>query len=339
MTQTTEHPRTVEHFLAEPLRLGDPLQAANLTLFPLFGPEPGIDYISFAQGRSAGVRVGELEGGASVNDLMVENPSERTVILFEGEEVIGAQQNRTFDVSVLVAAGTKVVVPVSCMEHGRWDGRRHREEMRPAPQTANPRMRRAKAEESRRSVSAGFAARADQSRVWSDIDQERALHAADAPTGASHDIYESRRDRLNEICAELPLAGGQVGSIVAINGELSVLDYVSRPEVYGSLHGRLIQGYGLDALAAESDEDPSVEDSVARGFALLAADAPIAYRTRGAGLGEEIRFAANGVAGSGLVHEDELVQLSVFPGENGNGPNRPAPRGGRVRRPSRRRQS
>jgi hypothetical protein len=59
-----------------------------------------------------------------------------------GEEVLGAQQNRTFDVSVLVAATSALRVPVSCVEAGRWDGGRHDEALALAPQTANPRLRR-----------------------------------------------------------------------------------------------------------------------------------------------------------------------------------------------------
>ena len=79
-------------------------------------------------------------------------------------------------------------------------------------------------------------------------------------------------------------------------------------------------------------------DSTARGFALLACEAPIAHRAPGIGLGEEIRFAANGVSGSGLAHEGELIHLSVFPGTEGSEvAAEEGPRQGRVRRPSRRR--
>lgn len=51
--------------------------------------------MSFAQGCAAGASVKELEGGASVNDLLVLNPTDDAVLLYEGEEVLGAQQNRT----------------------------------------------------------------------------------------------------------------------------------------------------------------------------------------------------------------------------------------------------
>src|SRR5262249_55484149 len=150
-TTPTDAP-TLSTFLAEPLRVGDPDIARNLAVFPLFGPTPGLEYLSFSQGRTGGVTVGELEGGASVNDLTVHSPTGKSVLLFEGEAVLGAQQNRTFDVSILVAAGAKLTVPVSCMERGRWDASRHRERFAPSPQAAGPSMRRLKALQARRTL-------------------------------------------------------------------------------------------------------------------------------------------------------------------------------------------
>ena len=44
----------------------------------------------------------------SVNDVLVDNPLDVAVLLYEGEEVQGAQQDRTLDVSVLVAARSRL---------------------------------------------------------------------------------------------------------------------------------------------------------------------------------------------------------------------------------------
>src|SRR3954464_4524212 len=102
MTTMPAPPNTIANFLVEPLRVGEPDLAGPLAVFPVFAPEPCTEYLAFAQAREQGFHVGELEGGASVNDLVVHNPTGTSVLLFEGEEVLGAQQNRTFDVSVLV---------------------------------------------------------------------------------------------------------------------------------------------------------------------------------------------------------------------------------------------
>src|SRR3954469_12058037 len=102
-------------FLAEPLRIGEPDVCGPLAVFPLFGPDPDLGYVAFAQAVSAGASVKELAAGAAVNDLLVLNPTPTPVLLYEGEEVLGAQQNRTFALSVLVPAGAQLRVPVSCV--------------------------------------------------------------------------------------------------------------------------------------------------------------------------------------------------------------------------------
>src|SRR3954469_12218384 len=129
---------TPQDFLSEPLRIGTPDVCGPLAVFPLFGPEPNLGYVAFAQAVSAGASVKELDAHASVNDLLVLNPTPMPVLLYEGEEVLGAQQNRTFDVSVLVPAGAQLRVPVSCVERGRWEDGRHDESFTPAPQMAYP---------------------------------------------------------------------------------------------------------------------------------------------------------------------------------------------------------
>src|SRR4051812_26297094 len=98
----TNAPALNDHIAS--LHMGEPDVYGPLAVFPLFGPAPRLEYVSFAEGHAAGVSVKELAGGASVNDLYVVNPTDKPVLLYEGEEVLGAQQNRTFDVSVLVGA-------------------------------------------------------------------------------------------------------------------------------------------------------------------------------------------------------------------------------------------
>ena len=110
--------------------------------------------MSFAQGRVVGAAIKELEHGAAVNDLLVLNPTDHAMLLYEGEEVLGAQQNRTFDVSVLVGARCQLQVPVSCVEAGRWEAV-GTESFSPAPQAAYPALRSMKNRAAHASVAAG----------------------------------------------------------------------------------------------------------------------------------------------------------------------------------------
>jgi hypothetical protein len=309
------------------LRLGAPQHAGALTVFPLFGAEPRLEYTSFAQARAAGASVSELPGGASVNDLVVHNPTALPVLLFEGEEVIGAQQNRTFDVSVLVRPGEKLVAPVSCVEAGRWDGSRHTEAFDAAPQAAYPALRRAKNTVARSHAVAGAEARADQGAVWNEIAGKSARMQAPSATGAMHDVFEHHRSALDAMCRSIERLDGQIGAVVAIGGRCTVLDVVSRSDVWAALHRPLVQGYALDAL--EARDDAPVAPAVAAGWLAATIATPVTERPA-IGAGIQLHVETPVAAGSGLACDGELVQLSAF------APDASAV-AGRIRRPSRRR--
>ena len=315
---------TLADFLAAPLRVGDPDVHGPLAVFPLFGPPPVAEYVAFADGVARGLLVKELEDGASVGDLVVLNPTDANVLLYEGEEVLGARQNRTFDVSVLVAAGTSVRVPVSCVEHGRWDGSRHREALAPAPQAAYPSLRRMKNRAAHARVAAGLEARAEQGAVWDEVAAKSSRMDVASATSAMHDIYEGRRDGLRAFEAAVARRDGQTGALVAIGGRLTVLDHVSRPDAFAALHGPLVQGYALDALEAATDGAPPAAPSLdeAHAFVTELAGTRVTQHD-GIGLGRAARFTGAGVAGAGLLAGDELVQLTAF-----------ADGAGRVGRPS-----
>ncbi len=343
MTTSATHPtelRAVPRLAFSPSRFASasPTSSARSPSFRSSAPPRAPSTSPFAEARTRGFRIGELESGASVNDLMVENPTDSNVLLYEGEEVLGAQQNRTFDVSVLVGAGSKLRVPVSCVEVGRWDGRRHREEFDVAPQAAYPELRRKKAMQTRERVAAGLEARADQSAVWDEVAAKSSRMGVDSPTGAMHDIYEGRRDRLAEMLDGIELHDGQLGALVAIAGEIQVMDWVSRAETFAVLHAPLVQGYALDALEFNATDAPAPpETDTASGFTLLVTDCEPDQRGRGVGLGEGLSFADNGVCGTALGHEDELIQLTAFPQDPRRSEHERVIRTGRVRRPSQRR--
>ncbi len=175
-TNGNDHQSLSSH-LAAPIEVGEPDAAESLAVYPLFGPAPGLEYVAFTN-PDAATTISELEGGAAVNDLLVHTAGSQPVLLYEGEEILGAQQNRVLDVAILAAAGTKTPIPVSCVERGRWDGRRHRERFRPSPQAADPRMRRMKNRRARLNVAAGRSARSDQGEVWNEVEARQIEFAA-----------------------------------------------------------------------------------------------------------------------------------------------------------------
>src|SRR5205809_200966 len=103
-----------------PFELGSPRSFRGLTVLPLIPVRrPALDYLGLDEAVASGLVVSELDDGA-VEALVVENPLADRVLLYEGEELLGAKQNRIVQRSVLVPARSSLKIPVNCVEQGRW---------------------------------------------------------------------------------------------------------------------------------------------------------------------------------------------------------------------------
>src|SRR5215467_3164493 len=104
------------------IRVGDPIRHQALAAFPLFSAADGaVDYLLSDEAIQAGsVTVQEVSEGGSVPNLLVENIGDIRVLFLEGEELVEAKQNRILNTSVLLPARSKIKIPVSCVERGRW---------------------------------------------------------------------------------------------------------------------------------------------------------------------------------------------------------------------------
>src|SRR6476619_1815106 len=109
-------------FSLSAIRVGSPVAHEALTVFPLFEDAgKSINYLLAERALAQGtVTVEELTESGSVPTLVVDNQSDSLVLFLEGQELRGAKQNRVLNTSVLVAARTKINIPVSCVEQGRW---------------------------------------------------------------------------------------------------------------------------------------------------------------------------------------------------------------------------
>ena len=306
--------------------LGEPQVAGPLAVFPVFGAPARLDYRAFVQAVELGALVKELESAASVSRLLVDNPTDLPLLIYEGEEVLGAQQNRLVDASVLVPAGERLELQVSCVEQGRWDHRRHREAMHPSPQAADPSLRRRK----RQAIEQR--GHADQGEVWATVAGRLADHEVASTSAAMSDLYDSRRGDLGELSGVVRHVDGQVGALACVAGVPVALDLASRSEVFAALLGPLAQGYALDALGA-----PEAVARTAPAADFLHSALTAARRGRPTpGMGCAFSVGDSLLVGAGLEHKDELVQFSAFPAE-GRGRVSSQAAAIRIARPSRRR--
>src|SRR5437763_4331469 len=117
---------------ASKFRLGPPQVAGPLAVYSIFGREPRLRYHALSQAIKHGAFISEVEEHGDVNEVLVCNASKLPMLLYEGELILGARQNRTIDAPVLVPRGVELQVPVSCIEHGRWEHDKRAAQFTPA---------------------------------------------------------------------------------------------------------------------------------------------------------------------------------------------------------------
>lgn len=287
-----------------PFQIGDPVEHRGIVVAPLFPlHDPVARYVTLDEGLARGLSLTETSETGEVPELAVSNPLSDDVLLYDGAEVIGAMQNRILNVSVLVAAGADLRIPVSCTEEGRW--RSVSRTFSPAPHISNTELRRRKA---MALATAPLRRGAAQQDVWDSVRQQARRMGTKSPTGAHRDLFLARERELAKLEPAFASEPGQCGAVLAL-GDVLCLDAVSRPDAFAAIWPKLRRGYLLDALE-RLDGRPTRGERVL-GFLDEVADAP---STRGpsVGLGVDVRLRGPGVLGSGLELDGETIQLSAF---------------------------
>jgi hypothetical protein len=284
-----------------PFQLGEPKQVHSLTLTPLFPlRDPLCQYVSIDEALERGLEISEVDEAGDVGELEVVNPLDVNVLLYDGEELKGAKQNRILNVSVLIAAGSRTRIPVSCVEQGRWSWRDRR--FSSAGHVVSPELRRQKAASLRADA---LAPRAAQVAVWQTVNEQLALRNVDSPTVANADGFAARSAEIGDIARVVAPEPGQCGVVASLPGGGWCLDAVSRPGVFSRVYPKLIAGYVYDVLDQPGAPAPAEH-------ALDALRQCWLTRRPSVALGEDLRLEGRGLIASGLGVEGELVQLSGY---------------------------
>jgi hypothetical protein len=292
-----------------PFGLGEPQVAGALAVFPVLGQEPRTSYRTLAQALALGAFVKEVSEDGSVGHVLLGNRTDEPILIYEGEEIEGARQNRSFEAHVLVPAGVELTLSVSCVERGRWDEHQRDAHFMSAPHTPDPELRRIKRTYANRAASRGKSPRADQGQVWNEVSTRLTEHGVPSPSAALSDVFRSKGPALDELRSEIRHRRDQLGVVVEISGHPVALDLTSRAEVFADLVPRLAAGYALQALHAPKK---APNGRAAYGFLTAALEAPRRWLpTRG--MGDGFAISQPGIEGAGLAVGPELIALSAFP--------------------------
>jgi hypothetical protein len=244
--------------------------------------DPGYVLLDDALARKL-ARVTEVSESGSVPELLFYNDGDEDILLLDGEELVGAKQNRILNVSILVGGKQRVAVPVSCVEQGAGPGGRGTSTARSAPSA------RARAKKMRR-VSESAAHRHLRFRPGRDLERRsRKLSALNAPATGSMGDAQGRAGTIDEYVRALEAirtAGRRRLRVGRKGGRSRPLGFRARlPQAHAEARSQLRHGCDRDACGGQAP----VGEEVRKFLEDMKAAAPALPRGR---KGEQLRLEA-----------------------------------------------
>jgi hypothetical protein len=297
----------------ESLKVGRLKNYQNMSVAPLVGvtDEKGPEYLTMTEALAGDLlEVTEIDHGGSVPNLKVRNLCDKNVLLLDGEELIGAKQNRVLNTTVLVAGQSEVIVPVSCTEQGRWSYK--------SDKFMDSKIMMAKAARSSKSSSVSHSLKihpnsycSDQGKVWEEIADYHCDLGSHSSTGAMKAAYDQREDDLRACREAFPLVEGQRGVVIFVNGEFSGCEILSRADAYKLVHQKIIESYSLEAF--RDKKESSGKPSAKKAKTLLGQISSWkTERFKSVGLGEDLRLQNCDSHGNALLVDESIVHAAAF---------------------------
>lgn len=290
--------------------VGNPTSYQNLTLYPLLadGPDEPAYRLLDAALSDHSARVTEVSESGHVPELKFINEGARPVLLLDGEELVGARQNRILNLTVLAPALQTIIIPVSCVEAGRWHATSA--EFSGAKRAHFAAGRARKAADVNVSLRRRGSRESDQDAVWRDIERRARRMGVSSGTRAAAALYETHRQPLDAFRAAFVAQPRQCGALFALHGRLLGLDLFDSPATLAAVLGTLVESYALDALDA-SPKTPTLTEADASAW--LDTIAATAFeRFPAVGEGEDWRFDGKHLTGGALVKDGRLIHLCAF---------------------------
>ena len=274
----------------------------NVAIIPIKTPiNHKIDLLTLKKGFELGlVNVKECEQ-STVNTIIVENKSVAPLLLVDGEEIVGGDQNRIMDATILIAPQSEKKIPVNCTEHGRW---RYESDFKQSEHIANYRTRLAKHHAFRNNANV-------QQAVWDSIDDLEMSRSFSSPTQAMSESYENAKADLNEFLDVFDIVEGQTGIVVLVDGEIKGFEVFLNTEIYREYHEKILKSYLINAevndnvFTINKDTIESViEDALSDEF----------EEVKNEGLETRFEIKSEDGVGSAYTYNDELIHMSYLVG-------------------------
>ncbi len=296
--------------------VGKPLACKSLGVCPIHvSVDSKVEYLIYEEAlEKKTVTVNELDQGGSVPELRLENKGDDQVLIIDGEQLVGAKQNRVMNTTMLIDAHSKIVIPVSCVEQGRWQYEGSRR-MSSSPSNLYAGTRAMKSRQVALNLQADRRYDADQGAIWDDISSRLHDGNVQSPTSAMDDHFSSRMGTLDEYYQHLDLDRFEgdrstlAGAVFTLSGKILGMDVFDRASTFEKQWRKLLNSYAIEALTSDGEGYVDTDDvreflQSLGGSKMEVFDPP--------GLGDDVRITGENSVGSALVVDGTVLHLYAF---------------------------
>jgi len=290
----------------EPLKIGEPYFLRNLIVYPLLGGDDG-DYLTIEEARQRGLL--KISDTGVVNEAELDFGGGGSLFVLDGEEIVGALQNRVFNTSMIASKPIEVKVPVTCVEQNRWSGDR---EFLYWGIVAYPSLRSILASSVTRSLKLTKSFKADQSAVWKSVRNTLKSFRVNSVTSSMHDVYSTLRDEIERFVEDSEFSEDTRGFIVVAGEKILGMDIFVGPGLFKKMKEKLLKGYALEALGSMMYARGELSEDKVKEFMnyVFSKDYMV---TDGVIEGKELRFADKKAVPHALKLNDEVIHFAAFP--------------------------
>jgi hypothetical protein len=309
---------TLQSFL-DKVEWGKSFDWDGVTFIPLMAESPLSD-LSFLllpealQARKVAIR--EV-GDGEIRELEAEVKSAEPILALQGTILQGGKQDRTLNISLLLAPKQRQRIPVSCVERGRWGYRRSSpfKAAWAAAMVAHAPLRHFLCLTAHTAYRITGEVRADQQQIWGEVRRASRRAGVISETEAVGEVYCSLREKAEEILEGMRGEGfplpKQVGMISVVAGRVWGLDLLPNPTVWVKVWEGIVQSNLFGILVRERGGREGENGEAARAFWSALRENEGEVKKSPVGLGEHwlLRPPLEGFA---LVYRDSLLHLFAF---------------------------
>jgi len=313
------------------LKLGAVKRFGDFVMVPLCRARPpDSDYCLLSKAISQGTSsVTEVSVIGVVHEATLTNNSDQPILVLDGEELVGAKQNRITNFTTLAPPRTTMRVSVSCIEQGRWRW------ASPSLITSGAMLYPSARVSNMRYVQThNGVLQSDpisQLEIWDSIESKSRQLGLTTPVRSLEDLYRPFDCKLKRLEQAMTASTLQVGAAFFRRRQLIGLELLRSPMTFEKQLPRLVRSYSMEILddrmsTANVDYRPSPSptfkdhndnsdtgfylDAVTRFFSSLVKSS--SKKSSNRGMGYHLQSKTNNGFVTALFLDDSLIHLSAL---------------------------